>query len=69
MNKGLLDPIYNLLDRNGKKWRPIMCFFISEIFGCEEYNFIYKIAGVSEIIHNGSLIIDDIEDESDTRRK
>ena len=45
-----------------------MCFFVAEIFSCQEFNFIFKIAGICEIVHNGSLIIDDIEDDSLTRR-
>lgn len=73
INKGILDPINDLLDLNGKQWRPILGLMFAEQFGrnlddFEQNKDIYFAAGATEIIHNGSLIIDDIEDSSKMRR-
>lgn len=31
--KVLSEPMYDLLDRGGKRWRPALCFFVAECFG------------------------------------
>jgi geranylgeranyl diphosphate synthase type 3/geranylgeranyl diphosphate synthase type I len=30
--KVLSSPLYDLLDRGGKRWRPALCFFVAEAF-------------------------------------
>ncbi len=63
------EPGRNLLRRGGKRWRPLLMVLIAEILGGEEgAQHAYPLAPVVELPHNGSLIIDDIEDNSDMRR-
>lgn len=61
LTKSLSDPIWDLLDRGGKRWRPILCMLIAELYGHKREE-VYDIAALCEIIHNGTLVIDDIED-------
>ena len=61
LTKSLSEPIWDLLDRGGKRWRPILCMLIAELYGHKREE-IYDIAALCEIIHNGTLIVDDIED-------
>lgn len=65
--EGLSKPIYDLLDRGGKRWRPILLALVAEAFGVKKE--VYKtLFPVIEVIHNSSLISDDIEDGSEMRR-
>ena len=72
-NKAINEPIYDLLDRGGKQWRPLMGLMLAECFGreieqIEQNKDVYFTCGITELIHNGSLIVDDIEDSSLMRR-
>ena len=68
VNQALNIPIYDILDRGGKKWRPVLGLIMAECLGrdnIEDFKAnedIYFSCGMTELIHNGSLIIDDIED-------
>ena len=66
--KMLAEPVWNLLDRGGKHWRPIYGFLMMEILGEDAKPFETFLSAIAELIHNGSVIIDDIEDDSETRR-
>jgi geranylgeranyl diphosphate synthase type 3/geranylgeranyl diphosphate synthase type I len=71
VNKGLLEPMYDLMDRGGKRWRPCLGLAFAECFGRDAKKFeddIYYACGLTEIVHNGSLMADDIEDRSQLRR-
>lgn len=67
LTKGISDPIWDLLDRGGKRWRPVLCVILAEAFGLT-LDDVKEIAALCEIVHNGTLIVDDIEDNSDVRR-
>lgn len=62
LTKSLSNPIYELIDRGGKRWRPALCFVIAELFN-KPHESVYEIAALVELIHNGTLIVDDIEDD------
>ena len=62
LTKSLSNPIYELIDRGGKRWRPALCFVIAELFN-KPHEKVYEIAALVELIHNGTLIVDDIEDD------
>jgi geranylgeranyl diphosphate synthase type I len=67
MNKAVADPIWDMLDRGGKRWRPALFILICEALGKKtEYCLDFSI--IPEVIHNGTLVIDDIEDSSEMRR-
>ncbi len=63
----LAAPIWDLLDRGGKRWRPALMLLVIGGFGKKPENFL-QYACVPEVVHNGSLMVDDIEDNSDLRR-
>jgi geranylgeranyl pyrophosphate synthase len=67
LNKAIAEPIWEFLDRGGKRWRPFLFLLVCEALGKNPEDFM-EFAIIPEVIHNGTLIIDDIEDSSDYRR-
>lgn len=65
--KAFSRPFYNLFDRGGKRIRPVLCCLMHDALD-GNFKDIHKFSIISEIIHTGTLIIDDIEDNSETRR-
>jgi octaprenyl-diphosphate synthase len=61
-----LEPGRELLRRGGKRWRPLVTVLSCEALGGGRAADL--LASLTEIPHNGSLIVDDIEDASLTRR-
>ena len=67
IQKCVIDPAWDLLDRGGKRWRPSFFMLVAESLG-KKADKLVDFAVISEIIHNGTLIIDDVEDGADKRR-
>jgi len=67
LNKAVAEPIWEFLDRGGKRWRPALFLLICEALGKNPEEFV-DFAIIPEVIHNGTLIVDDIEDASEFRR-
>jgi geranylgeranyl diphosphate synthase type I len=67
LNKGIAEPIWEILDRGGKRWRPALFLLICEALGKNSEDCL-DFAIIPEIVHNGTLIVDDIEDSSELRR-
>jgi geranylgeranyl pyrophosphate synthase len=67
LNKAVADPIWEFLDRGGKRWRPTMFLLVCEAFGKNPKDYV-DFAIIPEVIHNGTLMVDDIEDSSEYRR-
>ena len=67
LNKAFNEPIWEFLDRGGKRWRPTLFLLICEALGKNPEDFI-DFAIIPEVIHNGTLMVDDIEDASEYRR-
>jgi geranylgeranyl pyrophosphate synthase len=66
IDKAIADPTWDMLDRGGKRWRPALFLLICEALGKRgDYT---DFAVIPEVIHNGTLVIDDIEDSSELRR-
>jgi len=65
MNK-ITKPIWNLLERGGKRWRPILMMLCCDVVGGGSK--IEDLIPIVEIIHNGTLMVDDVEDNSKLRR-
>lgn len=65
--KLLSTPVWDLISRRGKRWRPIFGILMGEALGvtAEKYE---ASACLAELVHSGALIIDDIEDNSLLRR-
>ena len=66
-NKSLTNPIWNLLDRGGKRWRAILFLLITEAVG-GDIEKVKDFVVIPELIHNGTIIIDDIQDQGKLRR-
>ncbi len=67
LDKAIAEPIWEILDRGGKRWRPALFLLICEALGKNSEKCL-DFAIIPEVIHNGTLIIDDIEDASELRR-
>ncbi|MCK4668707.1 polyprenyl synthetase family protein [Candidatus Bathyarchaeota archaeon] len=67
LNKAVAGPIWEFLDRGGKRWRSSLFLLILEALGKGSEDFV-DFAIIPEVIHNGTIIIDDIEDASELRR-
>ena len=67
LNKTIAQPIWDFIDRGGKRWRPLLYLLVLDALGGnakKAKDFLI----IPELIHNGTLIVDDIEDESELRR-
>lgn len=67
-NRELTDICHYVLDSNGKKIRPAMCILAFRACGGKDPKRTIEVATAIEIIHNATLIHDDINDEGDLRR-
>jgi geranylgeranyl diphosphate synthase type I len=67
LNKGIAEPIWEILDRGGKRWRPALFLLICEALGKNSED-CFDFAIIPEVVHNGTLIVDDLEDSSELRR-
>lgn len=67
IQKGILNPIWEFLDRGGKRWRPALFLLILEILRGRTKK-LKDFSIIPELIHQGSLIVDDIEDQGELRR-
>ncbi|KAA3613197.1 MAG: polyprenyl synthetase family protein [Calditrichaeota bacterium] len=61
------DPIYYVLELSGKKIRPLMVMLSCGIAGGDTKSASYAAAAV-ELLHNFTLVHDDIMDQDETRR-
>jgi geranylgeranyl diphosphate synthase type I len=67
LQRALSDPVWDLLDRGGKRWRAILFLVFVEAFGEDPESYL-EYAAVPEVLHNGTIIVDDVEDEATYRR-
>ena len=67
LNKGIAEPIWEILDRGGKRWRPALFLLICKALGKSSGDCL-DFAIIPEVVHNGTLIVDDLEDSSELRR-
>lgn len=67
LNAALCVPIQTFLATGGKRLRPVFFLRLTQNFGRSPSEFL-GLAALIELIHNGTLVIDDIEDQSDLRR-
>lgn len=67
VQKAIIDPIWDLLDRGGKRWRPGLFLIIAEAL----HGNLEKISDflvIPEVVHGGTLMADDVEDSTTLRR-
>jgi len=67
LSRSINEPARDFIFRPGKRLRPILFLSLLKAFGMD-YKKHMDIACLIEIVHNGTLVIDDIEDDSLLRR-
>ncbi|MFC7215836.1 polyprenyl synthetase family protein [Saliphagus sp. GCM10025334] len=67
IQRALADPLWDLLDRGGKRWRAVLFLVFVEALG-EDPEAYLPYACIPEILHNGTIIVDDVEDGASIRR-
>jgi geranylgeranyl pyrophosphate synthase len=77
INRAVFTPAWDLLARGGKGWRPLLGLIIANYFkldithtknDTEKTKLLFNFLHLVELLHNASLIIDDVEDQSEMRR-
>jgi geranylgeranyl pyrophosphate synthase/predicted secreted hydrolase len=63
----LIAPVRAIADRGGKSWRSYAALACVDAVGGDSRKFVQWVA-MPEFLHVGSLIVDDIQDRSETRR-
>ncbi|MFW6436340.1 MAG: polyprenyl synthetase family protein [Halococcoides sp.] len=63
----LADPMWDLLDRGGKRWRAVLFLVLVDGLGADPEAFL-EYACIPEILHNGTIVVDDVEDGAEMRR-
>jgi geranylgeranyl pyrophosphate synthase/predicted secreted hydrolase len=67
MVETLIRPIREMVDRGGKSWRSYAALACCDVVGGDSRKFSQWLA-MPEMLHVGSLIIDDVQDQSTVRR-
>ena len=67
LNRTIAEPFWEFLDRGGKRWRPALFLVVLEALGRDPAEFL-DFTVIPEVIHNGTLMADDVEDSSEFRR-
>ncbi|OPY35186.1 MAG: Short chain isoprenyl diphosphate synthase [Methanoregula sp. PtaU1.Bin006] len=68
LNETIIRPCRDLLTREKKYWRPVFALLLLESLGVRSEDYLQLLSVVPELTHTGTLIIDDIEDNAETRR-
>jgi geranylgeranyl pyrophosphate synthase/predicted secreted hydrolase len=67
LGRTLIQPIREITDRGGKGWRSYAAITCCDIVGGDSRHFVRWLA-LPEMMHVGSLIVDDVQDRSVVRR-
>jgi geranylgeranyl pyrophosphate synthase len=67
LNQAITQPVWDFLERGGKRWRPVLFLLVIEALGENPQKFL-DLAIIPEVIHNGTIMVDDVEDDSILRR-
>ena len=67
INNSLNKPVWDFLDRGGKRWRPALFLLIAESIG-GDLKKLLEFSVLPELCHEGSIITDDVEDNGELRR-
>jgi geranylgeranyl pyrophosphate synthase/predicted secreted hydrolase len=67
LTQNLIAPLREIADRGGKSWRSYAALACIDVVGGDSRKFLHWLP-IPELLHVGSLIIDDVEDDSTVRR-
>jgi len=65
--KAIVDPIWDFLGRGGKRWRPALMLLACQAVGGKKED-VLPLSVIPELVHNGTIVVDDVEDSSTLRR-
>ena len=69
LNHAIFGPLWSMMDRGGKGWRSAWLTTCYYAFGRDDLGeAVRELLPIAELLHTGSLIIDDFQDGSDLRR-
>ncbi len=63
----MVKPVRTIVDRGGKSWRSYAALACCDVVGGDSRQYVQWLA-MPELMHVGSLIVDDVQDKSDVRR-
>jgi geranylgeranyl pyrophosphate synthase/predicted secreted hydrolase len=63
----MVRPVREIADRGGKSWRSYAALACCDVVGGDSRNYVRWLA-MPELMHVGSLIVDDVQDQSEIRR-
>ncbi len=67
LDRAIAVPVWDFLDRGGKRWRPALLLLCCEaVFGSRKKAMPF--VPIPELVHAGTLVVDDVEDGADMRR-
>lgn len=61
-------PVWELLERPSKRWRPLFGLCMLEALGVTRTPYLVLFCSLAELCHTATLMVDDIEDNAQTRR-
>jgi geranylgeranyl pyrophosphate synthase len=67
LSRALIAPLRSITDRGGKAWRSYAALACCDVVGGDSRKFAGWLA-MPELLHVGSLIVDDVQDKSEVRR-
>lgn len=67
LDRAIAVPLWNFLDRGGKRWRPALMLLCCEAVGGNRKKAL-SFTPIPELAHSGTLWIDDVEDQAIMRR-
>ena len=65
--KAIVTPLWDFLDRGGKRWRPALMLLSCQAVGGNKKQ-VLPFLTIPELVHNGTIVVDDVEDSSSLRR-
>ena len=69
LNESIVAPLWSMLDRGGKSWRSAWLTTCYHAYGCGQRDEqVRELLSLIELMHTGSLVIDDIQDDATLRR-
>jgi geranylgeranyl diphosphate synthase type I len=68
VDAAFIAPIWSMMDRGGKGWRSVWLMTCCHALGFDDGARVRELLPVVEMLHTGSLVIDDIQDGATTRR-
>jgi geranylgeranyl pyrophosphate synthase len=63
LNQAIAHPIWDFLERGGKRWRPVMFLLVIEALGKDSKEF-RDFAIIPEVIHNGTIMVDVVKNRN-----